>query len=165
MSDNDLEINSGADFNMDEVDDMPAFVNEIDGVYGCSLTLKRDTEERNGKEVDNVIFGFTIKEIIEEKKDHGVCPEDMVYCRFSLIKSKRDVEEKKKESFGLRMAKPYLSALKEALGCESSLNAIIQEAQDVQCTVTFATRTSKGKNADGDAVDYKNIDIKKLIIA
>lgn len=165
MSDNDLEINSGADYDMDNVDDMPAFVNEIDGVYKCSLTLKRDTEPRNDKETDTIIFGFTIQETIEEKKDHGVCPEDIVYCRFSLIKSKRDIDEKKKESFGLRMAKPYLVALKDALNCGSSLNEIIKEAQDVQCTVTFATRTSNGKDKEGNAVEYKNIDIKKLIIA
>lgn len=164
MSD-DLEINSGADFNMDEVDDMPSFVTEIDGVYKCSLSVKRDTEAKNDKEVDMIIFAFVIDEIIEEKKDHGVKVEDMVYSRFSMIKSKRDVEEKKKESFGLRMAKPYLIALKEGLGCGASLNEIVAEAQDVKVTVTFASRTSKGKNSDGDTIEYKNIDIKKFIVS
>lgn len=162
---NDLEIQSGADFNMDEVDDMPQFINEIDGVYKCSLTLKRDQEAKNDKEVDNLVFGFTIEEILEEKKDHGVSVDDMVYTRYSLIKTKRDIEDKRKESFGLRMAKPLLVTLKDALNCGSSLNEIIKETQDVKCTVTFSTRTSKGKNKDGEEVEYKNIDVKRLIVA
>lgn len=162
---NDLEISSGTDFNMDEVDDMPQFINEIDGVYKCALSLVRDTEPKNDKEVDNLIFKFTIEEIVEEKKDHGIAVEDVCYIRNSLIKSKRDIEEKRKDSFGLRMAKPHIVALRDALQCGSSLNEIVKEAQDVKCTVTFATRTSQGKNKDGEAVEYKNIDIKKLIIA
>lgn len=162
---NDLEIQADNDFNMDEVDDMPQFVTEIDGVYGCSLTLKRDTAPKNDKEVDNLIFQFTIAEVIEEKKDHGVSPEDMVYVRYSLLKSKRDIEEKRKDSFGLRMAKPLLLAIQNSLNCGPSLNEIITEAQDVKVTAIFATRHTKGKNKDGEEVEYTNIDIKKLIVA
>lgn len=161
----DLEIQSGADFNMDDIDDMPQFVSELDGVYVCSLSLKRDTEPKNDKEVDNIIFNFTIDEIVEERKNYGVTVGDMVYIRNSLLKTKRDIDEKRKDSFGLRMVKPYLVALKESLGCEGSLNTIINEAQDVKVTATFTTRTTKGTSKDGEPVEYKNINIKKLIVS
>lgn len=163
--DNDLEIQSGTDFNMEEVDSMPQFVQAIDGVYKCSLSLKRDTTPKNDREVDTLIMQFVIDEVIEERKDHGISPEDLVYLRFSLLKTKRDIEEKRKDSFGLRMAKGHLMAIKNALGCGASLNEIIKEAQDVKCTATFATRFVAGKNKDGEPQEYANIDIKKLIVA
>lgn len=162
---NDLEITYGTDFNMDEVDDMPQFVNDIDGIYSCSLSLSRDTGERNDKPYDNIVFAFTIKEALEEKVDHGVSPEDMVYVRFSLIKSKKDLEENRKDSYGLRMAKPLLVALKDSLGTGSSLNDILKESQDVAVTATFATRKSQVKQDDGSVKEYSNINIKKLIVA
>lgn len=161
----DLEIQAGADFDVDAVDDMPQFVRYISGVYKCSLSLKRETEAKNDKEQDNLIFGFTIQEILEEKEDHGVKEGDMVYVRYSLLKSKRDNEEGRRESFGLRLAKPSLIAIKDSLQCGASLNEIIHEAQDVTCTATFSTRTSKGTNKNGEAIEYVNIDVKKLIVA
>ena len=161
---NDLEISTGTDYNMDEVDDMPQYINQIDGVYACSLGLTRETGEKNGKEQDNLVFTFVIDEIIEEKKDHGINVEDIVAIRYSLVRSSRDIEDRKKESFGLRLAKPALLAIREALQCGGSLNEIIKEAQDVKCTVTFSTRESKGQDKEGNTVVYHNPQIKKLIV-
>ena len=162
---NDLDISAGTDYNMDDVDDMPQYVNQIDGVYSCSLAVSREQGEKKGKEQDNLVLTFILDEIIEEKKDHGIGIEDIVAIRYSLIRSARDIEDKRKESFGLRLAKPVLLALREALQCGSSLNEIIKEAQDVKCTVTFSTRESKGQDAEGNAVVYYNPQIKKLIIS
>lgn len=161
---NDLEISTGIDYNMDEVDDMPQYINQIDGVYACSLGLTRETGEKNGKEQDNLVFTFVIDEIIEEKKDHGINVEDIVAIRYSLVRSARDIEDRKKDSFGLRLAKPALLAIREALQCGGSLNEIIKEAQDVKCTVTFSTRESKGQDKEGNTVVYHNPQIKKLIV-
>lgn len=161
---NDLEIQTGSDFDMDTVDDMPQFVNEIDGVYKCSLSLKRETESKNDKDTDNIMMLFVIEEAVEEKKDHGINNGDMVSIRYSLIKSKKDIEDRRKESFGLRLAKPILATLKEALGTGSSLNEIIQESQDVKCTVTFSTRYSD-VTKDGEKITYANPQVKKLIVA
>ena len=164
MNDMDIEIEEGQDYNMDEVDDMPSFVNEIDGVYKCDLTVKRETGEKDGKPTDTLMFQFTIEEEVEVKKDHGVKPDDIVMIRYSLIKSKKDEEEKRKEAAGLRMAKPLVLALKAALDTSSALNDIIKAAQGVKCTVTFSTRTSGGKDVEGNAVVYKNPQVKKLIV-
>lgn len=161
---NDLEISAGTDYNMDEVDDMPQYINQIDGVYACSLGLTRETGVKNEKEQDNLVFTFVIDEIIEEKKDHGINVEDIVAIRYSLVRSSRDIEDRKKESFGLRLAKPALLAIREALQCGGSLNEIIKEAQDVKCTVTFSTRESKGQDKEGNTVVYHNPQIKKLIV-
>lgn len=159
-----LEISAGTDYNMDEVDDMPQYINQIDGVYACSLGLTRETGVKNDKEQDNLVFTFVIDEIIEEKKDHGINVEDIVAIRYSLVRSARDIEDRKKESFGLRLAKPALLAIREALQCGGSLNEIIKEAQDVKCTVTFSTRESKGQDKEGNTVIYHNPQIKKLIV-
>ena len=165
MNDMDMEIESAQDFNMDEVDDMPNFVNEIDGVYKCDLTVKRETGEKDDKPFDTLVFQYTIEEEVEVKKDHGVKPEDIVTIRYSLIKSEKDEKENRKESIGLRMAKPLLITLKESLSTESSLNEIIKAAQGVKCTVTFSTRTSSVKDAEGNVVVYKNPQVKKMIVA
>lgn len=161
----DLEITEGQDFNMDDVDDMAKFVNEIEGIYKCKLSLSRETDEKDGKPIDNLVMMFTIEEILEEKKDHGVAVEDLVSIRYSLIKSKKDVEEKRKESFGLRLAKPFLVQLKDSLGTGSSLNEIIKESQDVSCTATFSTRYSKVTQDDGSVKEYANPNLKKLVVA
>ena len=165
MNDMDMEIESAQDFNMEEVDDMPNFVNEISGVYKCDLTVKRETGEKDDKPFDTLVFQYTIEEEVEVKQDRGVKPEDIVMIRFSLIKSKKDEEEKRKEAVGLRMAKPLLVALKESLGTDPSLNEIVKAAQGVKCTVTFSTRTSSGKDAEGKPVVYKNPQVKKMIVA
>lgn len=162
----DIEIKEAPDFNMDEVEDMPGFISQIDGVYNCLLDLRRDTETKDDKEIDRVIFDFTIKEMIEEKKVHEdqPQPDDRVTVSFSLIPSEKDIE-KKQQASGLRFAKPHLITLAKALDCGTGLNEIVKESQGVNCTVTFATRTAKVKDADGDTKIYHNPQIKKLIIS
>lgn len=161
----DLEIENMQDFDMAEVDDMPKYLEEIDGVYACKLNLQRDAGTRNDKPYDNIVMNFEIVEEIEAKKNHGIEPEDLVSIRFSTIKTKKDEEEKRRESVGLRYAKPYLLALKEALETSSSLTDIIANSQDVACTVTFATRITKGKDEEGNERIYKNPTIKKFIVS
>lgn len=161
----DIEIQESPDFNMDEVDDMPGFVNQIDGVYGCKLSLSRKTEEINDKPSDRLNFQFTITEVIEEKKKHEeeVKPDDIVNVSFSLLLSEKDKETGRKQSSGLGFAKPHLVAIAKELDCGPSLNEIIKECQDVNCTVTFVTKTSKVKDADGNEKTYHNPNIRKLI--
>lgn len=161
----DIELDHAGDYNIDEVDDMPKYVDEIDGVYECKLSLSRESGERNDKPHDNIIFTFVIVEEKEAKKDHDVQPDDLVGIRFSLLKSPKDEEEKRKESVGLRLAKPFLKQLETALETTNSLAAIIANSQDVSCTATFATRTTKGKDRDGNIQEYKNIQLKRLIVA
>ena len=158
-----LNIENGQDFNMDEVDDMPQFLQEIDGGYICELSLNRDTGEKDDKPYDNLIFNFVISEELEAKKDHGVKPEDIASLRFSMLPSKKDIENNEKYPVGLRFAKPHLVALKSALNTSSSLEDIVTNAQGVKCTVTFATRYSKVKDASGEEKTYANPTIKKLV--
>lgn len=160
----DFELDGMQDYDMDSVDDMPEFVNEIKGVYACDLSLDRDVGERNEKPYDNLVFKFIVEEEIEQGKDFGVSPEDLVYVRFPLTLSQKDIEQGNKQPFGLRLAKKHLAALAEGLGTGNSLNDIIRESQGVKVTVTFDTRYSKGKNSEGEEIEYKNITIKKLII-
>lgn len=160
---NDFDIDT-QDFNVDEADSMPSFVNEIDGIYKCDLTLGRETGERNDAPYDQLIFKFIIQETIEEKKDYGIGVDDMVYLRYSLLHSKKDIENGEKTPVGLRIAKEYLVALKEALGSGAGLSDIITNAQGVSVIATFATKESKGKNAEGEDQIYKNINLRKLII-
>lgn len=160
----DLDIQTGPDFDIDEVDDMPQFVTEIEGVYSCDLSLSRDTGEKNDKPYDYLIFSFIILEEIEAKKDYGVKEEDMVYIRYPLIPSKKDIENGERSPFGLRMAKPHLNELRKALNTTGQLEDIITNSQGVKCDVVFSTRTTQGKNAEGESVTYKNINIKKLTV-
>lgn len=159
----DLTLDEAQDYDIESVDTMPQYVSEIDGIYKCSLSLSRETEPRNDKPQDNLVFTFTIQEIIEERKNHGVNVEDMVGLRFSLLLSDKDRQNGNKDSFGLRLAKPFLLSLKNSLGCTGNLNTIVNESQDVSCTATFSTRYSKAE-VDGKAVVYANPTLKKLII-
>ena len=160
---NDLDINTGEDFDMDQVDDMPEFINEIEGVYQCTLNLKREVDEDRGR--DNLVFVFKIVEAIEERKDHGINPDDICMIRYGLNLSERDKQEGNKHSFGLKLAKPFLSTLKAALNTSSSLEDIINQSQGVECTATFNTRSSDVKQDDGTVKTYHNPQLRKLIIS
>ena len=104
----------------------------------------------------------------EHNKNHAekkfvffVCHSFQMICHHMGIGT---ISLRRKESFGLRLAKPILATLKEALGTGSSLNEIIQESQDVKCTVTFSTRYSD-VTKDGEKITYANPQVKKLIVA
>lgn len=164
MEIDDMEMTESQDFDMDDVDDMPQFVNEIEGVYKCNLSLKREVSDGD-KPKDNLVFYFILTEPIEVKTDYGAAVDDIVGIRYSLSLSERDKAEGNKESFGLRLAKPHIIALKNSLGASSSLNDIINESQEVVCTATFSIKRSKVKQDDGTEKEYINPILKKLIIA
>lgn len=163
----DIEIEAGQDYNMDEVDDLPQFINKVEGVYGCALSLERDSGERNDKPYDNIRFNFVIEEVIEAKSsdpDFEVKPDDMINISFGLLLSEKDKEKGNKTSYGLRLAKPFLQQLKKELEIESSgLNDIISESQGVKVIATFATKHSTYKDAEGNEKDSWNPSIRKLI--
>lgn len=165
MSDLNFDNDTATDFDMDQVEDLPQYVREIDGVYSCDLSLSRDTGEKDGKPYDYLIMTFILIEEIEARKDHGVSMDDIVVIRNSLMPTKRDVENKERTPLGVKIAKPYLMVLKEALNTSGALNDIITNAQGVKCTATFATKHSKGQNKDGETVEYANINLKKLVVA
>lgn len=160
----DFALDAMEDFDMDAVDSMPEFVNEIKGVYACDLSLERDAGEKNGKHYDNLVFKFIIEEEIEQGKDFGVSVDDLIYVRFPLTLSQRDIEQGNKHPFGLRLAKDHLASLAESLGTSNRLNDIVKESQGTKVIATFDTRYSKGKNSEGETIEYKNIQIRKLIV-
>lgn len=165
MSDLNFDNDTAADFNMDEVEDLPQYVREIDGVYMCDLSLSRDTGDRDGKPYDFLVMTFIIEEELEVKKDHGVSVDDIVVVRNSLLPTKRDIDNKERVPFGVKIAKPFLMALKDSLNTSGQLADIVKEAQSVKCTATFATKHSKGQNKDGETVEHANITLKKLIVS
>jgi hypothetical protein len=150
------------DFDIEKIDAMPQYVNDINGGVKAILNLSRDTDKVAG--TDRLIFDFKITEIVELRKGEATAG-DLMRTAFSLVISEKEKAKNATQPSGLRMAKPLIDVLRAGLKIESGkLNDIVSEVKDVHVNVIVSSRTSKVTQPDGSEKEYTNLDIKRLAV-
>ncbi len=147
-------MNDMPEMSLDDLEDVAGFDTPPSGKYLCRVSLS----SKELKDKPYLIMTFELLETIQlgdQETDKPRVPGQ----KFDILTGYNNEN--------LKYVKKHLAMLKDAVGCEGTLSAIIDNVKDVPVEATFKYKESVSRtetNADGSPKVYKNYNLVAMTL-